>query len=203
MIVESSSETTRSDKRKIRQECLRKRRQLETDERQAADRAICRRLEQLPEVRQFNNIAAFLSDGSEPDLAPWLKMLLNSGKKVFLPRTTTDGYGYEMAEASLQPDKLRIGQYGIIEPIAEQPAAPINWDNVLWLIPGVAFDVQGHRLGRGKGIYDRLLAATGIQSLTVGVFYQCQQVVAVPTEAHDYRLNIIITETATCRLNME
>ena len=69
--------------------------------------------------------------------------------------------------------------------------------SALWLIPGVAFDEQCGRLGRGKGIYDRFLARAG--GTAVGIFYDCQKTAALPMESHDRPLALIVTESALYR----
>ena len=64
-------------------------------------------------------------------------------------------------------------------------------DSALWLVPGVAFDASCRRLGRGKGVYDRLLTAP---RYGVGVFYECQRCAEVPSEGHDRILDLVVTE---------
>jgi len=68
---------------------------------------------------------------------------------------------------------------------------------LIWLVPGVVFDSNGSRLGRGKGVYDRLLSkCSGIR---IGIFYQCQENTAIPVEAHDCPLDMIVTENGVKR----
>jgi 5-formyltetrahydrofolate cyclo-ligase len=68
---------------------------------------------------------------------------------------------------------------------------------LLWLVPGVVFDMTGSRLGRGKGVYDRLLNKRG--GIRIGIFYQCQENTVVPVEAHDCPLDMIVTENGMSR----
>jgi len=86
-------------------------------------------------------------------------------------------------------EELVIGRFGILEPRADAPPAGISFD--LILVPGIAFDRNGGRLGRGRGYYDRFLAcASGFVS---GVCFDDQLVSEVPCEPHDARMDAIIT----------
>lgn len=85
----------------------------------------------------------------------------------------------------------RIGHYGIREPI-DPVFLPLEAIDVM-IIPGVAFDARGNRLGRGGGYYDRLLAA--FDGFTAGVAFAFQLVPCVPTEPHDRSVQVVVTET--------
>jgi 5-formyltetrahydrofolate cyclo-ligase len=188
------------NKHEVRKKYLRLRHELNEIERNRADNEICRLLKQLPELKHNSKIAAYVSDGSEPDLMPVLEKIAEQGGRIFLPRfATTSNADYEMVETPLLADSLQIGKYGIAEPIAELPATNDDLSDAVWLLPGVAFDINGNRLGRGKGIYDRLLAQSG--ATAIGFFYECQKTVKVPTDEHDHRLDIIITEAGIIRIN--
>ncbi len=86
-----------------------------------------------------------------------------------------------------------------MEPVSLRPAdEELRAGGVLYLVPGVAFDEALNRLGRGGGIYDRILNGRG-GATALGVFYECQQCLALPTEAHDVPLDIVVTESAVRR----
>ena len=188
------------NKNEARKKYLKRRHELSDNERNIANNEICRLLSQLPELKQAGKVVAYISDGSEPDLMPLLQQIIASGKKIFLPRFVVDSSAeYEIVETLLHTDSLQIGKYGIREPVASLPATNDELSDALWLFPGVAFDMAGARLGRGKGIYDRLLAK--VNAIAVGIFYECQRTVTVPTDEHDYSLDIIITEAGTVRIN--
>ena len=94
---------------------------------------------------------------------------------------------------------LAPGKWGLMEPVSTRPAdAYIQTENVLYLVPGVAFDEKLNRLGRGGGIYDRILNGRGCAT-ALGIFYECQQCLVLPTELHDVRLDMIVTEAAVRR----
>ena len=87
---------------------------------------------------------------------------------------------------------LKTGQFGIREPADACPLIPLNRLDFV-LVPGVAFDLQGRRLGRGKGYYDRLLAE--VRGKTCGVAFDEQIVEELPLEPHDVLVNCILTPT--------
>jgi 5-formyltetrahydrofolate cyclo-ligase len=88
------------------------------------------------------------------------------------------------------------GAFGIFEP------DPEHWSQVddeavdLALIPGLAFDREGHRLGRGKGFYDRLLARSGFRALRIGIVTERFLLRKIPSEPHDLRMDLVVTESA-------
>jgi 5-formyltetrahydrofolate cyclo-ligase len=87
---------------------------------------------------------------------------------------------------------LETGAFGIREPAARCAVEPLNKLDLI-LVPGVAFDLTGHRLGRGKGFYDQLL--TAVRGKTCGIAFDQQIVREVPVEPHDKVLNCILTPT--------
>jgi 5-formyltetrahydrofolate cyclo-ligase len=188
------------NKDELREKYLQRRCTLSENERNMADNEICRLLSILPELKRAERLVAYVSDGLEPNLMPLLQQFAVEGKRIFLPRfAATSRAGYEMVETPLLATSLVTGRYGIAEPAADLPATNEDLSTAIWLVPGVAFDSSGNRLGRGKGIYDRLLAQA--KAMAVGIFYKCQQTIVVPTDEHDYSLNIIITEAGITRLN--
>ncbi len=194
--------TTGSEKKQIRKQVLDARKRLDQDFRREADRLICERLLKLPELQECRLATAYVSDGTEPDLKVFIESFIGSKRRIFLPRSKSvpDGLEYELAEITDFVHDLVCGAYGIPEPGKQCPAAKENEVELLsWLVPGVAFDDQGRRLGRGKGFYDRLLnRGTGIK---IGIFYECQKVAAVPVEFHDQPLDLIVTEKQLYRIN--
>ncbi len=128
----------------------------------------------------------------ELDIWPLAQKALTEGKTISLPRfdAATGRYATGRVE-DLQSD-LRVGRYGIREPVPACPRSALNRLDLL-LVPGVAFDPHGHRLGRGKGFYDQLLAA--VRGTTCGVAFDEQLVRQVPVGPHDVRLNCILTPT--------
>jgi 5-formyltetrahydrofolate cyclo-ligase len=189
-----------SAKQKLRKEFLRHRSSLGPDYRKQADQAICANLIQTPEIAAAKAVGAFVTDGAEPDLSMFIEYAMQSGVKIYLPRCAHDDAGnrYEMVEIKDVRNDLATGKYGIMEPARSLEAASEDILNALiWLIPGVVFDLKGSRLGRGKGVYDRLLNKRN--GIRIGIFYQCQENAVIPVEAHDCPLDMIVTENGVNR----
>ena len=124
-----------------------------------------------------------------------LKIALESGKILALPRYSTSTSRYDAAEVRDLEEDLRPGRFAVREPGPTCRAMPLNRLDFI-LVPGVAFTLDGRRLGRGKGHYDMLLANS--KSFRCGVAFDQQIVEDLPTEAHDIRLDCILTPTRWC-----
>jgi 5-formyltetrahydrofolate cyclo-ligase len=128
----------------------------------------------------------------ELDVWPLLTAALSTAKRVALPRFVAKTRTYEACQILDPRLDLQVGHFGIREPHSRcAPLASTRLD--LILVPGVAFDLQGRRLGHGKGYYDQLLK--GLGGTTCGVAFDQQIVGEVPVEPHDVRLNCILTPT--------
>jgi 5-formyltetrahydrofolate cyclo-ligase len=128
----------------------------------------------------------------ELDLWPLVKDWLAAGKTAALPRYDAAKKIYVAARIENLVRDIRTGAFGIREP--HEHCAVIPFDQLdLVLVPGTAFDLRGHRLGRGKGHYDQLLPH--VRGRTCGVAFDEQIVAEVPIEPHDVRLNYILTPT--------
>ena len=149
-------------------------------------------------------IAAYLSDGTEPELSIFIATMCKKGASFCFPRFSAATGSYEMALVHDLDKDLQAGRYGILEPASAMRAVPEEeLSRIPWLIPGVAFDSQGGRLGRGKGVYDRLLRCAS--GLKIGVFFEVQNCSKLPRETHDCPLDWLVTETGlrSCAQNTE
>ena len=126
----------------------------------------------------------------ELDVWPLLEMAMALGKAVWLPRFDAAKQQYEVCRVHDLVRDTRVGRYGVREPVGEGPG--LNRLDLI-LVPGVAFDLDGWRLGRGKGYYDRLLAT--IAGPTCGVAFNEQIVKQVPVAPHDIRMDWLLTPT--------
>ena len=118
----------------------------------------------------------------EPDLLdPW-----PAGKVVLLPRVDGEMLALHVVNGA---DRLERRAFGIMEPVDGCPVSRPEADVIF--VPGLAFDLRGNRLGRGKGFYDRLLE--DFQGLRVGVCFEGQMVPVVPCEPHDKRMDFLLT----------
>jgi 5-formyltetrahydrofolate cyclo-ligase len=148
-------------------------------------------LSHLPEFQKAKGIGAFASTPGEINTYPILEGVLGLGKKLYLPRVAADKSHFDYYPVH-DFKKLSVGPFGILEPSGNQPA---DWEEIdLVLVPGLAFDIQGHRLGFGKGFYDRALPRLKKTALAVGLAYSFQIVEQLPTEPHDFLLKAFLTE---------
>ncbi|HMB14890.1 MAG TPA: 5-formyltetrahydrofolate cyclo-ligase [Pelovirga sp.] len=114
------------------------------------------------------------------------------GKLVYYPRVA--GEALHFVEIN-SPGQLIPGSFGVLEPAAELNSSQQVPD--LILVPGVAFDRFGHRLGYGRGFYDRYLSRFSDQVVRVGFSYSFQLCDALPVDAHDQSLDVLVTDTET------
>ncbi|MBL9137097.1 MAG: 5-formyltetrahydrofolate cyclo-ligase [Verrucomicrobiales bacterium] len=158
--------------------------------RQRASAAVRTRLLASETFLRGGPLLGFVALPDEIDVLPALQIAATSGREVLLPRWNPKSQDYEPAVAPVA-ERLRPGPFGVLEP---PPDAPVRWiDRLdLILVPGVAFDRTGRRLGRGKGFFDRLLArATGARRW--GIAFDQQIVDEVPTAAHDVNVHLLVT----------
>ncbi|MGK5553986.1 5-formyltetrahydrofolate cyclo-ligase [Actinomadura kijaniata] len=180
-----------ASKASLRTELLARRAALPPDARAAAGRAMRDALLSAPEVEMAGTVAAYVSIGNEPDTRGLLYALWKRGTYVILPRLLPDG---DLDWASYEgPDSLEPGRLGLLEP-TEPPRGPeaVGRADVV-LVPSVAVDRGGMRLGRGGGSYDRALARVGPAILTVALVYDGELLDQVPSEPHDQRVRAAVT----------
>lgn len=146
---------------------------------------VWRKVEQLPEFARARHIMLF---SALPDELPTDEVIRrwSASRTLYLPRVHGDDIEVVAAEGELSDDN----QFHIAEPTGEA----VNPDVLdLVIVPGVAFDAEGHRLGRGKGFYDRFLTTLPATTAVVGVAHDCQMLPAIPTEPHDMTIPTIVT----------
>jgi 5-formyltetrahydrofolate cyclo-ligase len=151
---------------------------------------VARHLEAAPEYRRCRRLVTYAALPDELPLVDVLTSARAAGKTLLWPRVLPDGrMVFARAE---RVEELRPGRYGVREPAATAAVETLGSD-VLVLVPGVAFDECGGRLGRGGGIWDRALAdARG--AVVFGVGYELQIVEEIPREAHDRPMDALVTE---------
>lgn len=155
------------------------------------------RLRELPELRRARTIIGYASFGAEVDLDPLLAELAAEGRGVFLPFVEGDDLG--IARVTDLEGALAPGYRGVREPkaIGRRPANPERCE--VALVPGVAFDRDGGRLGYGGGHFDRLLSRLREGTPVVGVAFGLQVVEQVPREGHDRLMDMVVTEEEALR----
>ncbi|HPC18676.1 MAG: 5-formyltetrahydrofolate cyclo-ligase [Kiritimatiellae bacterium] len=132
-------------------------------------------------------VGLYRATTGEPATDALLADLLARHARVAVPRRRGGNYAWNWVDENT---RWRTGAHGIPEPCDSRVARPADLRIVV--VPGLAFDSQGGRLGHGRGHFDRLLAASG--ALRVGLCFECRLVEAVPMEAHDVRMDVVVTE---------
>lgn len=161
-------------------------------ERTVASARVCARLEQQEVWKQARSILFYAPLPDEPDVWPLVAVGLSMGKTIALPRFVPKQNLYVACLIRNPAADLHWGQFGVREPNDQCPQVPLNRLDFI-LVPGVGFDLNGRRLGRGKGFYDRWLADH--HGTMCGVAFDQQIVGKVPVEPHDIRLSCILTPT--------
>ena len=170
------------DKKALRRQMLEKRNSLPSGFRREASIKIQKRF--LADFSSFERYALYYAYASEVETTELAQKLLTQGKKVLFPRTEGNIIGfYEVNNLS----EMKPGFMGILEPLGQVKTEP-----EVVVMPGLAFDRTGHRLGYGKGCYDRYLE--GADFLKIGFCYSIQLVESVYAQMHDIPLDAVITE---------
>lgn len=159
---------------------------------------LCRRLADAPEYKRARTILAFLPIPGEPDLSPACRKAVGEGKRLCLTRLDWERGTLTPAIVRSVDRGLVTGRYGIREPGTDAPHIPPNEIDLV-LVPGLAFDESGRRLGRGAGYYDRFL--TPLSVATIGVAFELQLVPEVPTGPGDAPVGAIVTERRFIRVS--
>jgi 5-formyltetrahydrofolate cyclo-ligase len=162
--------------------------------RENSDR-ICSHLQSSPQFIQAKTILAYFSFRQEPDLSP----LFIHNKQWGLPRCVGKSLSWHRWEAS---EPLQTGAYGIFEPHADSPTLEANEVDLI-LVPSVACDLRGYRLGYGGGFYDRLLSSPEWQlKPTIGIVFDFACLVQLPIDEWDKPLGGVCTETNLIIINL-
>lgn len=155
---------------------------------QQHSRAVAQRLTGLPEYASAKSLAVYVSFGAEIQTHDLIRHMLVAGRQICVP--AFQGGTYRTAVIRDFDQDLQAGQLGILEP--SFPRHELATPPDVWLVPGLAFDRAGNRLGRGKGYFDALLQhASGVK---IALAHDFQLLTEVPSELHDVRMDFIITE---------
>lgn len=176
----------------IRARMRAQRAQVDDAARRAASDAITTALLARPEFQRAAEVAGFLSLPQEIDTGPLLDTCHRLGKRVCVPAWDPDARTYTLVR--LAPGAaVSAGPHGVPEPATCEAVAPSQVDFAV--VPGLAFDAHGGRLGYGRGYYDRILAACTPACVKAGVCYAWQVWPEdLPLTAHDVRMNLVVTE---------
>ena len=151
---------------------------------------LCDRLE--AQLRSARTILFFAPLPDELDVWPLLEKFLAAGKICALPFFDSVTQSYSARQVRNLAADIATGKFGVREPVSSCAEIPAEQFDLI-LVPGVAFDWNGNRLGRGRGFYDQLLAKTA--GVKCGVGYDFQLIGKIPAEPNDARVNFIVTPT--------
>ncbi|MDK2849072.1 MAG: 5-formyltetrahydrofolate cyclo-ligase [Desulfuromonadales bacterium] len=150
---------------------------------------IQQRVMALPAFRQADVLALYSPILNEVFTEEIFQEALRLGKTIAYPRVRGESLDFVLVAS---PQELEPGAFGVLEPTGSRlvPSGALD----LVLVPGVAFDLEGYRLGYGKGFYDRVLCGAGRPALSIGLCFELQVVDRLPVEDHDQCLDLVITE---------
>ena len=175
------------DKKALRAEIREKKRALTEAQIEQASAALCAMMAEHPLYREAKSLYAYLSYNQEVRTRAIMEQAQRDGKRVAVPKV----FGEEMRFLWLDDlDAVAPGAYNIPEPVEDGPVA--DDEKALVLMPGLAFDPQGHRCGYGGGFYDRYLEEHR-QHKTLALCFDFQMYAHLETEAHDIPVDAVIS----------
>lgn len=174
------------DKQELRRVIREKKRVMTQEEILTASALLAEQFYQTPQYKNAKTIYGYLPYNQEVRTVPMLRQALLDGKKVAVPKV----YGDEMRFIYMEDlEKTATGYAGIPEPIADEPVA--HDPTALVLMPGLAFDRTGNRMGYGGGFYDKFLADEPDHP-TVALCYEFQLLPSVPREEYDVPVDVVL-----------
>jgi 5-formyltetrahydrofolate cyclo-ligase len=178
-------------KAQLRKRLLRLLKQQKEEERRRKSEAIRRKLSRLAVFRRANTVMCFVSLPYEVQTKRFIEQMLEAGKRVVVPRVHN---GELLLSELTDPAKdLAPGSFGVWEP-RPQSVRPVRCDELdLMLVPGLAFDRMGHRLGHGHGYFDRLLGRLPRRAHTIGLCFDFQLLDRLPTRPHDQTVQRVVS----------
>lgn len=165
------------------------RREMTEKEVSEKSKKIQRLLFEFDRYKNAKTVMVFISAFKEPSTAEIISDAFKSGKRVVVPVSDTKTETIILSYLDNTGD-LKKGAYGILEPPVIKPADAADIDFIL--VPGLAFDRHGNRMGFGKGYYDKLLCSSAAEK--TALCYSFQLLDKIPSDAHDVLMNTIITE---------
>jgi len=180
-------------KTELRNRYLAERKSIPEDQKKKFDSEICKRIIATASFRFSTTVLVYSALPSEIDLGDLIREAYSKGKRVVFPRCIPGTSLMEFHEVD-NLDVLKKGSFSIMEPPADAPVwKPSPADRAVCVIPAVLFDVSGHRIGYGKGFYDRYLSGkSGIQR--IGVAYDRFITESVPHGRYDLSVDFIVSE---------
>ncbi|MBR4853118.1 MAG: 5-formyltetrahydrofolate cyclo-ligase [Alistipes sp.] len=184
------------EKKELRRVVKERFKALGEDEKLRKSALLIERLGEILAQRKASVVALFSPMNDEVQIIPLVEKQAQSGVcRVVLPRVESMADGEaEMEFYDYEPTQMAVGAFGIIEPQAGEPCEASEID--VMVVPGVAFDSNGGRLGRGKGYYDRYISRVGFRAECIGVCFDFQLFDKLPTEPHDRAMDMVVSNNS-------
>ena len=177
----------KEEKSRLRRELRQRLANVTDSERREEGKKVCAALMALPEVKEASTIMAYWAMPNELPVEDFVEACVRAGKRVALP--VVKGSDLELHEYQGRDRLVAVPPFNILEPCDSPVVSPLQVEVVI--VPGVAFDRFGGRMGHGKGFYDRLFPCM-VSARLVGVCLSCQVVERVPLEPHDRRMDRVV-----------
>ena len=168
---------------------------LDETERKNKSVTICSAISDTPEFTSCDTLLVYYPIKNEVSPLPLAEKALSLGKRVAFPISLKSNLELDFREV-LSLNDLSVGAYGIREPSASAQRVTIT-DKTLCIVPALAFDISGNRLGYGKGYYDRFLQ--GFAGTSIGITFNELLCDSLPTQSTDIPVNLIITDTGSVK----
>ncbi len=180
-------------KSQLRTTLIRQLKQQEENERRRSSEAIWRKVVRLTAFRRARTVCCYVALPYEVQTWRMIEEMLKQGKRVVVPRVRPRTKRLQLAEVRDPRAELARGAFGVWEPVAPARRPVPTRELDLVLVPGIAFDRRGHRLGHGHGYFDRFLARVPKATPTVGLAFRFQLLDRLPTAAHDLAVSRVLT----------
>lgn len=185
-------------KSELRRKYIAVRDALDKEYKRSAENSVISSIIALDEFKCADNLLLYYPVKSELNVLPLLSAARESGKTVAFPKCDKQTLTMSFFEARNEND-LRLGAYGIKEPSDDCPKASYD-EKTLCIVPAVAFSREGHRIGYGKGFYDKFLS--DFSGKSIGITFEALLADTLPYDELDRKLDIIITEKGVYRFEI-
>ena len=183
------------DKQQIRKKLLLQRSELEPGFVQEACSLVLKNIQTLGDIFHGKAIALYSEAHNEIGTLNLFTYLKAHAETIVFPRNYNVPHRELKFYAVSDLNELKLGRFGILEPVENLKKEVSLSDIQVYFIPGVAFDVVGNRIGYGSGYYDRALSFIGRKALKLGLAYDFQIMETIPSQKHDVAMDRIITES--------
>jgi len=181
-------------KSQLRKRMLNVRNTMSEEEIKNKSRAIMNKLTCMDEYKNSKVIFVYMSFKNEVDTTDLISKMLEDNKRVVIPYTDTVNTVIIPSEIKSIHEDLTLSHFGYYEPVFEKIRRIEPGELDLIIVPGVVFDRNNNRIGFGKGYYDKILSRKRSDAKAIAVAYDFQVLDEVPSEPHDIKMDMIITE---------